>query len=386
MTSDAAGGRKCPICGHEIPPGRFCGACGADLERSGPEAGSRRHAFAAHPGQHVFHLSLVSTLLPHLPHRRTMPFRVALGLGAALLLALGALRLTGPAVAAAAVIVPALYLLYLWEVEVYGGEPLAMILATFAPGALLGVPYGLIAAPIVSRSALIQASGAGGGQDLVPAGVLLPLLAQVLMLAGAFAVYAFRHRYDEVLDGFTFGAASALGFTFATTLIDLYPLLQHGLFSTASPLSSGLDLLQRGLLLPLVNASTSGLIGGALWLRRAGVRRTAGAAPVTSVPATVGLAVVVQVGLGIAGILLSSSVLVTITYALAVVVLLLWVRLALHHMLLAEAAEVEVGPPMVCTHCSHEVPRMPFCPNCGIATRATPKVGSGRHRPASEPA
>jgi hypothetical protein len=44
-------------------------------------------------------------------------------------------------------------------------------------------------------------------------------------------------------------------------------------------------------------------------------------------------------------------------------------------MLLAEAAEVPVGPPLTCAHCHRVVPRMAFCPHCGIAVGATPKVG-----------
>ena len=54
------------------------------------------------------------------------------------------------------------------------------------------------------------------------------------------------------------------------------------------------------------------------------------------------------------------------------------VRVAIHHMLLAEAVDVPEGPILPCTHCRRLVPRMAFCPHCGIATRATPKVGAGR--------
>jgi hypothetical protein len=55
------------------------------------------------------------------------------------------------------------------------------------------------------------------------------------------------------------------------------------------------------------------------------------------------------------------------------------VRVAIHHYLLAEAADAgtEVGPMMPCSHCHYVVPRMSFCPHCGVATRSTPKSGSG---------
>jgi hypothetical protein len=59
-------------------------------------------------------------------------------------------------------------------------------------------------------------------------------------------------------------------------------------------------------------------------------------------------------------------------------VLMLLARIVIHHMLLVEAVTPEIGPYMPCSHCHHIVPRMAFCPVCGVATRATPKTGSGR--------
>ena len=93
---------------------------------------------------------MISTLLPHLPHRRTAPFRVVLGASLVLLAALGLLRLTGPAIAVAVLAVPLLYLIYLYEVEVYEDEPVLLIGATFAVGLVLGIPWALITGPQVT--------------------------------------------------------------------------------------------------------------------------------------------------------------------------------------------------------------------------------------------
>ncbi len=88
----------CPHCDSTVPQGHFCGHCGAHLSTADP---SRRHAFAAMPNEPVVHFNLISTLFPHLPHRRSGPFRWALGAGVVFVLLLVALSLYAPATAAA---------------------------------------------------------------------------------------------------------------------------------------------------------------------------------------------------------------------------------------------------------------------------------------------
>jgi len=367
----------CHACSREVPAGEFCGACGAHLTDVEPSGADRRHAFAAHPGEQVLHLSVISTMLPHLPHRQAAPFRIGLIGGTVLLVALGLLDLTGPAIAAAAVIVPILYLLYLYEVEVYEDEPIVVIGGTFAVGALLGLPWAVFTGPVVAQADIsASAQGAAAG-DLFLVAVLLPILAQLVMLAGAILLYFIR-QYDEALDGFSFGAAGALGFTFMTTIVYLFPELQQGLFSDIPPLASALQIVQSGLLVPLIYASTTGLIAGALWLRRGRMRAHAAQSWTTSLVASIAVAVGVQVALGVVSLLVNNTFVVVIVYLLMALLLLLWVRVALHHMLLSEAVDVTVGPDATCSHCHRVVPRMAFCPHCGIATRATPKSGSGR--------
>jgi RsiW-degrading membrane proteinase PrsW (M82 family) len=326
----------------------------------------------------VIHLSVISTLLPHLPHRRSAPFRIALVIVLLLLAALGFLRLSGPAIAVAVLAVPVLYLVYLYEVEVYEDEPLPVVGSTLVAGIVLGIPWALITGPIVTQQLLTNLTQGPSLASVVLAGVVLPLIAQLLMLVGPLIVFATRRYYDEALDGFTFGVACALGFTLSTTLIELWPELSQGLISPTSSLTYMLDVVQRGLLVPLLNASTTGLIAGALWLQRGESRRHMSHGLFSSVPSAIAIAAILQAALGAVNVLISNEVAVVIVYTLAVGLLLFWVRIAIHHMLLAEAVDVQIGPLAPCTHCHRMVPRMAFCPHCGIATRATPKSGEGR--------
>jgi hypothetical protein len=367
----------CHNCGRSVPPGDFCGACGASLDAEAPRAAHRHDAFAANPAEHVLHFNVVSTLFPHLPHRHSAPFRIGLLLAAVILLILGYARLTGPALAAAALSVPLLYLLYLYEVEVYEDEPVYIIGLTFVLGILIGGFFAYFTGKLVTQTLLLNASQGASTDKILLAAVVFPLLSVLLMLVGPLIIFASRH-YDEALDGFTFGAASAMGFTLAATVVNLWPELQEGLQTSTPAVDNALVILQRGLLNPFIYASLTGLIAGAIWLMRGRVRTLAAHGWTTTLWTNILVAVVVLVGLGFVNVYVVQTALAVGIYALVAAALLLWVRIALHHMLLSEAVEVEIGSDAPCFHCHRIVPRMAFCPHCGIATRATPKTGAGR--------
>ena len=393
---------QCPVCSRDVPDGAYCGACGAFLSSEVGNTVHRHEAYAANPSQHVIHPSIVTTLFPHLPHRHRFPFQVAFGVTAAALLTLGLLRWTGPSIALAALAVPLMYLLQLYEVEVYEDEPLLIIGVTVAVGAVLGGIWAHFTGSEVTHILLQNSTLGTTAGRLLEGGVLLPLGSQVLMLAGGLALY-FRRRYDEALDGFTFGVAGALGFTAASTIVNLWPELNQGFVSSAQQTDSVLETLQRGLLTPFINASLAGLICGALWLRRGPTRslpyhpRSASAEGksetwgsqgpsqqrpyhqlvVGLVPAIV-VVVAIRVLLGLESVVYIDALTSAAACSAAAILLLVWVRFALHYTLLTEAVEVPIGPEGPCSHCHRIVPRMAFCPYCGIATRSTPKSGTGR--------
>ncbi|HZT96113.1 MAG TPA: PrsW family glutamic-type intramembrane protease [Chloroflexota bacterium] len=364
----------CPVCGQDVPAGEYCGACGAYL-RTGSAA--RSHAFAAHPEEHLFHPGIISTLFPHLPRRHAAPFRLALLAGVVVLVVFGLLGLTGAGIATAALVVPLLYLIYLYEVDVYEDEPLIVIGSTFILGLLIGIPWALYTGHFSTDTLVANATFGAPLWKILAYGPGLSLAAQALMLVGCLVIYA-RKRYDEVLDGFVFGAAGALGFTLAVTVVELWPQLSQGVRSGAPTVDNTLAILGRGLLLPFIAATATGLIGGALWLRRGKTRPATAFGWTTRIDSVVLLVICLWVGLGLVNVLVTSIVVTVCIYAAVAMVLLLAARVALHHMLLAEAVDTRVGPDTVCFHCHHSVPRMAFCPHCGVATRATPKTGHGR--------
>jgi len=353
---------SCPHCGSMVPAGEFCGHCGAHLTSG--NAG-RRNAFAAVPSEPVVHLSIVTTLFPHLPHRRGGAFRWALLAGSVVVVILAALHLFAPATIAALFLLPVLYLLYLYEVEIYESEPWLLIGATMITGAVLGFAFTSLTGGTVSR---LQMSG-DAGDDLLFAGVVLPIVAQALMLAGPFFLYFYRSALREPLDGLTFGAASALGFTLTTTLTAIWPLIEGPLVGTGSPLDWAMRLLSAGILSMLINATTTSLVTASVWLHRYDLRR-AGRGWEATVLATIAVAVGAQLILGVLSVIVPDLVLQVGIRAVAVVALLMYVRLVIHQALLAEGAGHEIGPDAPCPECHRIVPTMLFCPSCGVARAA----------------
>ena len=355
----------CPHCGMTVPAGNFCGHCGAHLASANT---TRRHAFAAVPNERVVHLSVVTTLFPHLNHRRGGAFQWALLAGGAAVLVLAAFHLFAPATVAATLLLPVLYLLYLYEVNVYEDEPWLLVGATIVAGAVLGYAFTSFSGAAVSLLNLT------GDQEnaFVLAGVAIPIVAQALMLAGPLFLYLFRRRFREPLDGLTFGAASALGFTLTHSLTVLWPVITGSLVAGGDPADWSVRLLRAGVLVPLINASTTALITAALWLHRYDRGRIS--RPwASSILATLIVAVGAQVVLGMFSVALSNLLVEVGIRLLAAIALLLYVRLVIHQALLVEGVEHEIGPESRCPECHRMVPTMAFCPACGAARAAAPK-------------
>jgi hypothetical protein len=359
----------CPHCGSTVPAGEYCGHCGANLRTADT---SRRHAFAAVPAESVLSLNVISTLFPHLPHRRGGSFTWALIAGVAFVILLAALHLFAPATTAAAVLLPALYLLYLYEVEVYASEPWLLIGATMVAGAILGFAFTQVAGDEASG---LSITGDRGSAFVLQA-IAIPIVAQALMLAGPIALFGLRGRYREPLDGLTFGAASALGFSLSTELSQLWPVISGPLVASGSSVEWALRLLRIGVLVSLVNASTTGLIAASLWLHRFDPQRPRRAREV-SLSVVLLIAVGAQVLLGVVTYLVPDLVGHVLVWLVAAFALMLYVRQVIHQALLAEGAH-EIGPPSQCPECHHIVPTMLFCPNCGAARAAAPRGASAR--------
>lgn len=367
----------CPVCGNVVPVGAYCAACGTHLSHDADSPSARRaHSYVAAPGESVLHLSVVSSLFPHLSHRSRGPFRIGLVAVLAALLILAALGLQAPAIAVSALGIPLLFQLYIFEANLYDEEPLFATLLTVGLGAALGVGWSLLTSHYVttaSRLTLLGGGRSGSGTTHVVLASLVPAGSQLLMVAPVALMWLLRRtRYRESMDGFVFGSAGALGFVAAAVITDLAPELRAGARIHGQTAGLYVQTLVHGVALPLVAACATGLIGAAIWLRRNG-SGTPGRV-FTLWPVALLVALAVQVGLGYTDVSTPGNGVVLAAHLGAAVAYLIALRVGLHHVLLHEAHDVRIGPPRVCHHCHHVVPAAPFCPNCGAAEVAVSRT------------
>lgn len=367
---------SCPNCGNETPPGPFCGVCGAHLLFGSDRlAATRPHAYSAFPEEGVFKAAVVTTLFPHLSHRSTFAFRIALTVLVALLVAFALAGLEPAVIATSALGVPLLFGLYLHEVDVYEESPIVLGFVTLLAGTGLGIGFALLGGPLVANALQPTFGGIFSGARALEAAIAVPAVGQALMCVPAALAVPARRRMGETLDGFAIGAGGALGFTLAATLTNLVSLLSNGPISNASFTTITTEALVRGFSQPIVAAGTIGLVGAALWVRRSD-RGSTGVRWSTSPVAAFALGLLLQIGLGFADEARLLDTVLLVVHLGAALLVLVSLRIGLHFLLLDEARDVRVGPAHVCPHCHHITPTMAFCPECGVATSATAK----RHR------
>jgi hypothetical protein len=363
----------CPHCGNETPEGHYCGHCGARLSASANRNPARRgSAFAANPNQSVYQPDVISTFFPHLNPERTRLFGWILAGLAIVIFALGFARFVPIATVLAALLVPLLYLAYFYVVQVYEDEPAWVLGATFLVGAILG----LVATLLLYRSVV-------AGQSIfvrpkpsyvLLVGVGIPLLAQALMLVGPLILFfARRQRFNDMLDGLTFGVASGLGYAAAESIVYSWLLITGSAPALGDPSSLALRTIPLALLKPLLYAGTTGLICAALWLLFDKTPPTREMSALTSLPVALIAAILGLIIPALGVTLYGGQWLNILWYAIPLLGVILLLRQVLHVGLIDKARSVGHGGVITCPHCHQTVPDLPFCSNCGIAMRSISK-------------
>ncbi len=361
---------RCNQCGNDVPRLRYCIRCGDPLsdEYSAEGRVEARAHFAAAPHEPLRTVALISTLFPQLPRAEMRMFRIAFLAGAGIILVLALLGFYPVALVAAAVLVPLLMVMYVYVVDIYEDEPLTIVGATMLWGVAAAIIYGLLLRALPSQTGFAAPDSAG----ILLNGVALPLFEGLLMIAGPLFLLPQR-RFNDVLDGATFGASSAVAFAGTLVIVQSLPVLGAGLRPAGDPLPWVVQLLSLGVLQPVIAAGAIGSATAAFWLRyRSPVtdRKALGmfGMPVIALAAAAALFVV-------AGLARSLLPLIPATLVLAVVaaLALLWLRQALQLGLSQESREITVTRSILCPNCGHTTPEHTFCGHCGISLRALPR-------------
>jgi hypothetical protein len=378
--SSTAGSIKCNQCGNDVPRMEFCIRCGNPLsdEYNVEASFVQRSRFAAAPEESANAIALYSTLFPQLPRTQMGTFRIALATGTAIVVGLALLGFFPVALVAAAVLVPLLMVLYLWIVDIYEDEPLWVYGGTMAWGAVSGIVVGLLLRELPLSSAI----GGPKVETILLAGVAVPIIEGVVMLIGPLLLLT-QKRFNDVLDGATFGAASAVSFSGAHLIVQSLPVLNAGLRPGTEPITGAVQILSLAVLQPVIAAGAIGAVAAAFWLRyNAPIhdRQALGMVGSPVIAVVLGAALLVLAGLIKALLpLIPATLLLPIVAALA----LIWLRRAIHVGLLQESREVEVERSIECPNCGRSTPEHTFCGNCGVALRALPKQRRAKVAPAA---
>ena len=373
---------RCDHCANDVPDGVFCTRCGAHQGTTGEirNAKKRQHSYAAHPSEHVVQPAVFTTLFPHLGHQKIHEFRWAFAAGLAGILVLYIAGLITAAILVAIFLVPVLYLIYLYEAQVYRDEPATVLGFTLGGGAVLGLVVTLI-----ERAVYNPFSGVGNPLDhagvnvgaLLFVGLLVPIVQEAVKPVPALFLPN-RKDFPETVDGLVFGITAGLGFALAESLVAFSTALAS-LPAHTSPSNWIYELATVAVFVPLLQGSATGMIVATVWRYRRG---RLGAREVGGVAMAVIAHIAFALGTQLFSDVAVPQIFVLVWQAVVVGALLIYVRYLLHHALLEEAAHMGFAE-TVCPNCHMHIVASGFCPNCGVALTAAPTSVKRARKPAA---
>lgn len=248
MHPDAHDTGPCSRCTSPLPTGAaYCPGCGADVARHGPAGALRTTAWAAHPDHGTHTPRVIPTLMPLVHGSGPRTYATALGIGVAAVAVLALIGWSGPALVAAALLVPTLLVIGQHDASVWDDKPAATLVGTVGLGAGLGAAVTIVWSVLLVDDPAHTASNGGtstatAGWSLAGDGttwtltalfiacIAVPVVTELLRQTGPATVTA-RPRFDDVLDRVTFGLATGATWAAAEALV-----LDRGLITGTGPL------------------------------------------------------------------------------------------------------------------------------------------------------
>jgi hypothetical protein len=336
--------------------------------------------FAAAPGENVLQPSIVSSMFPQLPSRSRIPFRFALGLVLAVLIAFCLLQWYVPMLALAVFAPPTLVTIYLVESRLLSDLPSWVWVLTAVIGIAVGVGWATLTDAIVAETYSLGLGSQAPTTRLLRDAVVIPFGALLALQLPAILVRLIRTPVRESLHGFTIGLVGVTTFTLATNAIRMIPQFGDATVTGDLPIEDMfLQAGVRGITEPLTGLALGGLVGAGLWYARRDGPDRRGVLAVGGIGLVVGAAAYASVGLAEAFRLPQYlQFAVHIVFAVAAVIAL---RVVLQlTMLREENAATFPDLPILCIWCQHVVPDTQFCPACGVAGHAASQTSRAARR------
>ena len=232
----------CPTCATENPEvALFCYRCGTSLRGS---ASTRTGSYAVQSSEGVNQFALISTIMPHTNRETADNYRWAMIFSAVLIIGATALGLLPIAIASAAFLIPIVYLVYIYDVNLFEDAPVLVVAGLFVATGVMAILVSLFFFRWVFEdefTSFASSSRIGISGLSVPAllifAVLLPIVSMVVMNLGGIFL-ASRPQFDDMIDGLTFGIAAGTAYAAFETLVLYSSVFTNGDFRTTDGLAT----------------------------------------------------------------------------------------------------------------------------------------------------
>ena len=238
----------------------YCQTCGNDMRT--PDMARRKH-FAVKPDEPVASFALISTIMPHGSGNRPQTYKLAMliALVVALVAAIfGALPI---AVLVAAFAIPVVYIVYIYDVNLWEDEPVPVTAMAFALTGVLTIGFTILwlwlRGPLNTSSSGL--GDVGGGPDVTQfllVVLLVPIVGELIKQIGP-VILASRPQFDDLMDGLTFGVISGVAYATFDTLVKHWDLLTGGMAGTSDPGLWASLIFLEGFVKPLVFGTATGI-------------------------------------------------------------------------------------------------------------------------------
>lgn len=377
--------QSCPKCASNSGPlQRFCWKCGTDLLTGDTD---RTRQFASHPGESVFSLNLITSIMPHASGNAPQVFRFALLTAVSTPIFLTLTGFLAIGLVSAVVSVPILYLFYFYDANEWEDQPILVVSIIMGVSAVLGISAQIIQDVLVDSDPIRSMSQGRFDSSELLVGIVAA--ASTILLAQVGPVILARlPKFDDLIDGLTFGVAAGSAFAAGESLTTSWKFVATTGLRTPSndTLLWLVKVLELGLLRPIIIGAAVGLVVAAF----AGIGDGPGRLNSNYVRTNLtsfGLLVVWQFGYLVIDRVADGGARSLIGLAWASIVaalLILRLRFVLHVALIEAASEAAARGSALqsankgigfCPECS--MPLMDganFCSSCGTSVRAHSKL------------
>ncbi len=252
---------ECPRCQAELPEvAHFCHICGQD-QRSADTA--RRKSFAAKPDEPVASFALISSIMPRGAGQHPQTYRMALTIALVVALIAAIFGAMPIAVLVAAFAIPIVYIVYIYDANLWEDEPIPVTGFAFALTGVLAVGFTALwtslrgPVPYAPTTLDGAVSAAPSVSTFLLVAVAVPIFGEAIRQIGP-VILASRPEFDDLMDGLTFGVISGVAFSCFDTIVRHWPLLTGGLQDADPGLWVSLIFLE-GFVKPLILGTATGI-------------------------------------------------------------------------------------------------------------------------------